>query len=125
MSGYVKLITWFGQPAAVACDGRCDKAWGINNRPKESLSTDEDDYAYLADGELGEAPADPGTYEGDKAKPLPDEPKLNKWCVRECERCKLYGHLERNANEPPETLPDFSQRVFNMPHLHLAQGPTQ
>ena len=64
-----KMITYFGEPARVACDELCSKAWGINNRPKVQLSDDEDDYEFLADSELPEAPADPGTYEGGQGKP--------------------------------------------------------
>lgn len=110
MPGYLKLIQWYYEPAAIACDGRCDKAWGISSRPKEQLSEDEDDYAWLADGELGIAPEDPGTSEGNDSKPLPNEPKLNKWCARECERCALNGYLQSGVVEQK----DFSKRVYNM-----------
>jgi hypothetical protein len=106
----LKRITYFGQPAAVGCDAKCNKAWGINSRPKVQLSDDEDDYEWLADGELGDAPADPGTSEGGDTKPAFPEPLLNKWCVRECERC---------AMTPPDgslvTLRDFSERIKNKP----------
>ncbi len=111
MAGYCKLITWFGSPAAVACDGQCLKAWGISQRPKRMLSDDEDDFEWLADDELPLAPQDPGTYEGECAKPLPHEPKLNKWCVRECERSVLYGRLE--AGQPAHEMRDFTQRIKN------------
>ncbi len=109
-----KRITYFGQSAAVACDARCDKAWGRNNRPCIELAPDDpDDTAYLADGELGIAPADPGTYEGGDAKPRTPAERLNKWCVRECERCRMT---------PPDgaltELPDFSTRQYNMPWKH-------
>lgn len=83
------LITYFGQTAKVNCDRKCSKAWGLMNRPRVQLSDDPDDYAFLADGELGEAPADPGTYEGGDAKPSSPEGFPNKWCVRECERCNM------------------------------------
>jgi len=112
MAGYVKLIQWFGAPAAVACDAKCDKAWGISNRPREQLSDEEDDYTFLADDELETAPINPGTYEGDDAKPLPCDDKLNKWCVRECERCALFGHIEQNKGKIVE-LPDYSKRRPN------------
>jgi hypothetical protein len=64
-----KRITFFGQPAKVGCDGRCGKAWGINGRAKVRLSDDEDDFYWPADDELGDAPADPGSYEGGYGKP--------------------------------------------------------
>jgi len=88
----LKLITYFGQPMAVSCDANCGKAWGGSSRPKHYFSEDEDDYCYLTDGELGEAPADPGSYEGGVGKPEPNHPeeRLNKWCVRECERCQHH-----------------------------------
>ena len=81
------IITYFGHPMKVACDRHCNKAWGINNRPRVQLSEGEDDYAYLADSELGDAPFNPGTYEGGDAKPDSPDEFPNKWCVRECERC--------------------------------------
>ena len=72
---------------------------------------DPDDTAYLADGELGDAPADPGTYEGECAKPTDyDDPtRQNKWCCRECERSRIY-----DAGAVVE-LSDFSRRVYNQP----------
>lgn len=81
-----KEIRAYGQCIVVGCDAQCSKAWGRNSRPKVQRSSDEDDYEFLADGELGVAPADPGTYEGGDGKPLAPEDRLNKWCFRECER---------------------------------------
>lgn len=107
------MITYFGKPARVLCDRKCGKAWGISNRPQIEFDPDDpDDIAYLADDELGEAPADPGTYEGSHAKPLTPDAFPNKWCVRECERCVMV--------EPGEAfkLPDFSRRRYNMPWKH-------
>lgn len=103
-----KQITYFGQSAVIACDALCSKAWGINNRPQAQLSDNEDDYEYLADGELGVAPIDPGTYEGGHAKPAGGDGPLNKWCCRECERCVMV--------KPNEVivLPDFSRRRKNI-----------
>ena len=105
-----KQILYFGQQRLLASDGRCDKAWGINSRPRVQLSaTNEDDYAFLADGELGESPADPGTAEGGHRKPRTPRERLNKWCCRECERSQMV--------EPGEDfdLPDFTRRVYNLP----------
>lgn len=106
------VITFFDQRAKVACDRRCEKAWGINNRPRVQLSANEDDFAYLADGELSEAPADPGTCEGGHAKPDSPAEFPNKWCVRECERCALSAPGEWML---PLALPDFSRRRYNLP----------
>ena len=106
------LVIYFGQPMTVACDRQCDKAWGINNRPRKYLSANEDDYEFLADGELGNAPVDPGTYEGDHAKPLRPSQFPNKWCVRECERCSMS---RPNEFDKPLKLYDYSQRVYNKP----------
>lgn len=86
---FVKGILYCGQQLALACDGKCHKAWGVNNRPKNQLSDDVDDYEYLSDLELEDAPLNPGTYEGDCAKPLSNDEKLNKWCARECERAEM------------------------------------
>ena len=75
-------ITYCWKSAICICDGKCNKAWGVSNRPRD----ENDDY--LPDSELGEAPKDPGTYEGRDGKP--DRPlEHNKWCVRECERSKI------------------------------------
>jgi hypothetical protein len=104
------MITYFDQPAKVNCDRNCGKAWGINGRPKIQLS-DDDDYAFLADDELGTAPIDPGTYEGGVAKPLAPAEFPTKWCVRECERCNMSKPGEWNQ---PLDVSDFSQRRFNM-----------
>jgi hypothetical protein len=106
----IKHILCFFQPAVLACDGNCGKAWGINNRPSRQLSDDPDDFAWLADWELGTAPVDPGTYEGGHGKPIDytDPLRQNKWCARECERSVI---------EPPGveiTLRDFSRPVPNM-----------
>ena len=104
------IIKFFRQDAKVCCDGKCNKAWGINNRPKNQLSDDEDDYEFLADSELGDAPADPGTYEGGHAKPTAISQFPNKWCVRECERCNMSSVGE--SDEPLEVF-DFSERRKN------------
>jgi hypothetical protein len=101
--------------ARVACDEQCQKAWGVDLRPRVQLSDDQNDFAFLADGELGEAPADPGTYEGGDAKPSSSQQFPNKWCVRQCERCAI---TPLGSPETPLVLPDFSQRVYNMPSRH-------
>lgn len=123
-----KTILFFGKSKALVCDGRCDKAWGINNRPRlyfqeslivaralapEELPRDPDDIVYLSDAALGAAPEDPGTYEGDDGKPsavpLTDPSRMNKWCARECERSALL--------EPGEALvsPDLAHPKPNIP----------
>ena len=100
-----KEIKLFRDQCILACDGKCHKAWGINNRPKRQLSEDEDDYEYLSDNELGEAPENPGTYEGGQGK----NPKsLNKWCARECERSKIFDMDEQIA------LKNFENPVKNI-----------
>ena len=115
---FEKLITFCGQQAKVACDGRCDKAWGLNTRPRVLLDdgSNPDDFAYLSDDEAGIAPMDPGTYEHDSGKPVgaigPEH--MNKWCVRECERCEMS---EPGKWDEPLALRDFSRRRYNMaPH---------
>jgi hypothetical protein len=104
-----KQIIYFGKQVIVACDQKCDKAWGINSRPKEYLSDDPDDYEYLSDDELLDAPEDPGTYEGGHAKPILKSEIPNKWCVRECERCVMAESRFKIV------LPDFSKRRKNIP----------
>lgn len=110
-----KEIIYFGQKAIIACDEKCNKAWGINNRPRIQLDeNNEDDYVWLADNELGEAPDDPGIYEGFEmcGKPQSKEERLNKWCCRECER-----HFINKPGEydKPIVLRNFSERIYNIP----------
>lgn len=105
-------IIFFNDLCLVSCDGKCDKAWGISNRPKIQLSDDEDDFEYRSDSELAPAPSHPGTWEGGEGKPndrLNPEFKHNKWCVRECERSTITSFSERII------LPDFSNRIRNIP----------
>ena len=123
-----KVILFGGRSAVLVCDGRCDKAWGINNRPQlyfqESLAIpralapgeqprDPNDTVYLGDAELGTAPEDPGTYEGGDGKPsampLTDPSHMNRWCARECERAAVL--------EPGEDLvaPNLAQPKPNIP----------
>jgi hypothetical protein len=113
-----RRVISFGSPAVVCCDAQCSKAWGINSRPKIVLSDDPDDIAYLADSELDEAPANPGTYEGGCAKPYTTAERLNKWCVRECERSSMS---KTGRNDEVVEAPDFSRRRYNMPWLHPEQ----
>jgi hypothetical protein len=107
-----KQVLFFGQQCILSCDAKCEKAWGNNNRPRVTISDDDDDYAYLADGELTAAPDGLalGIYEG--GDPKPDgkyHKRLNRWCCRECER-----HVLAAPGEDYE-LPDFSQRLYNKP----------
>lgn len=103
-----KQITYCGEQRIVACDEKCNKAWGINQRPKRSLSKDPDDYEYLSDDELPDAPIHPGTYEGGHAKPVNGVGIPNKWCVRECERCVMV------ESRLKVQLPDFSTCIKNI-----------
>jgi hypothetical protein len=104
-----KAIIFFEQKAILICDAQCDKAWGINNRPKNELSNDPDDYEYLTDQELEDAPCDPGTYEGGHAKPTERTDRLNKWCARECERSKIVNQVVEDFY-----LKDFTKRIKNL-----------
>jgi hypothetical protein len=114
MSGaIIRCIPYFNRLVAVGCDGKCNKAWGNNARPSVSLSEDPDDFAWLSDDELEEAPVDPGIYEGGDAKPIEDAEKMNKWCVRECERSSMAFQTNGVVH-----LTDFSQRVYNKPPHH-------
>lgn len=109
MPTITKQVIAFGELTLIGCDAQCSKAWGINNRPKVQLSKDEDDYAFLADGELGEAPENPGTYEGGHAKPTQPDERLNKWCFRECERC-----ASARVGQPLK-YPNLLTRLYNVP----------
>jgi len=116
----VKLITAYGKRMRLMCDGRCDKAWGINERPRKMLSDDQGDYVFIADQDLGDAPADPGTTEGFQGKPsatpLLDAAQMNKWCFRQCERSEAAEEGERVV------LPDMSNPSPNMPQRATPGG---
>ena len=100
-----KRILFMGQNATIACDARCDKAWGRQTR--KFLP----DGLPAADDDLGEAPADPGTREGlgsldECAKPTRPSTRLNRWCARECERCWISPPGHPNATP---ALPTFDK----------------
>lgn len=80
-------ITFCGQDAVLSCDGKCNKAWGMNCRKVKADFGDDKDPIYFGDDELDEAPVLPGTWEGQDTKPA--DHKHNKWCARECERSRL------------------------------------
>lgn len=103
-----KPILYFGKNVILVCDAQCNKAWGNNNRPFVRLSQRQDDIEWLSDEELSEAPANPGTYEGDEAKPTYSEERLNKWCARECERSRIVDPCEDFK------LHDWTKRVQNI-----------
>jgi hypothetical protein len=72
------------------------------------VSNRVDDTVMLADDELGDAPADPGTYEGGHGKPADANFRLrSKWCARECERARIF--------DPDEDIqpPDLRRRLYN------------
>lgn len=126
-----KSIIWFGRNATLACDGRCDKAWGISNRPQlfyqgtseaRPLAVGEepsnpDDYVFVPDSQLGTAPACPGTWEGGDGKPsaapLQDASLINKWCARECERSTI------SENHEPIAVPNLERPKPNMPNRNV------
>ena len=113
-----RAITYCGRDAVLACDGKCSKAWGINGgRPKISFDPkDPDDYAYLPDQDVGEAPDQSDIGEGGHGKPRHPEDRLNKWCARECERSSILSGDDMAS--PADHLPDFSNLHYNMPSRH-------
>ena len=68
------IILFFGQKARVGCDRKCIRAWGRN---------------YQGQRLKGNAPENPGTYEGGIGKPASPNEFPQKWCIRECERCVM------------------------------------
>lgn len=109
---FEKFVLFCGRMARFACDGNCGKAWGISARPRVFLSgNDEDDYEYLADGELGEAPARSETTEGgyDKPQLARGAADMNRWCARRSRRSRSQtsraGSQTSAADPRPETTP--------------------
>jgi hypothetical protein len=107
-------VLFAGQLAKVNCDERCEKAFGVSERPTHRLSKKEDDWEYLADHEVGEAPEDPGTSEGGHRKPINKQGIPNKWCIRECERCNMS---RLGKHEEPLPIIDFTKRIHNLKPL--------
>lgn len=111
-----KEITAFGKKITIACDGKCNKAWGLNNRLHKKVkgSKNDDDIYYFSDDEIpGDAPLNPGTYEGGHAKPTSKQDCLNKWCFRECERNFILSDLN-SQEEIDNELNKFKKRVYNI-----------
>lgn len=104
------MVTYFGNPAKVCCDGYCNKAWGREDRPRVQLSDESDHFEFLADGELGDAPQNPGTEEGGHLKPRSVREFPNRWCVRQCERCAMS---KPGMYAEPLEVPKFDKRVPN------------
>jgi len=108
-----KSILFLGQPRVLVCDGRCNKAWGIDGRPKHHFSKDVDDYVFLGDALLGTAPGPGATVtieEGGDPKPSDvwldekDAPRMNRWCARQCERSRLIAVTLPDMNSPGPNL---------------------
>jgi hypothetical protein len=111
-----KSILAYGKRLTLACDGRCDKAWGINGRERRMLTSDPDDYVFVADGDLGTAPACTGVWEGGDGKPsavpLTDGSAMNRWCLRECERSDSFEEGEAvSAPDMSNPRPNKGWRV--------------
>ncbi len=102
----LKVVNCFGQPCALACDARCEKAWGLSRRPQILVSEDPVEWAFRSDLELPTAPAHPGTTVGSEVKPRGPGERLNRWCAEECERSLMLRVGDELAQ-----LPDFSNRV--------------
>lgn len=100
---YTDNDTW------ISCDGKCDKAFGLAERPISENSLAEGDFEWLADDEVGDAPeVSCHTIDGENKPQLITE-LHNKWCIVHCERSILMT-LGQEA-----TLPNFDKRVPNIP----------
>lgn len=117
MKVFIKKILFFGNECLLICDGKCHKAFGLNNRPRINYDKDNpDDYAFLPDKGVDEAPDDPGTYEGGHSKP-PNPDYMNKWCARACERGRIVNIPQRNRIVSFD-LPTFNKLRYNIPSKH-------
>jgi hypothetical protein len=102
----LKVVNYHGQSCALACDARCEKAWGLSRRPEIQVSADPEEWAFRSDLELPIAPVHPGTTVGSEAKPRGPGERLNRWCAEECERSLML-----RVGDAVTQLPDFSNRV--------------
>lgn len=114
------IIIFAGKKAKVNCDEKCEKAFGINSRPRVQLSENLDDYAFLADDELARAPADSGFSIGGIRKPINKKDIPNKWCINECERCNMSA---MGKSDEPLEVRDFSIRRHNIPKNDWGDKP--
>lgn len=116
---YKKQVQAYGEQRIIGCDGKCNKAWGVICRPIVDLDgKGEDNHYLLGDDDLGEAPEDPGTYEGGDGKPFDAQSgeDMNRWCFRQCERCedcKVGEELQ---------LKDWSKKRYNKPWTDEAKA---
>lgn len=121
-AGFVR--TFEAERLVSFCDGKCDKAFGTMERPKVHLSpTEYDDYAFLADDEVGIAPRS-GVWDGGQGKPIdgenPEQNWLNKWCIRSCER-----YQEAKIGEPIDlSINILAERACNMRSTYPVGAPT-
>lgn len=139
MSVLITRGLYFGGDMIMVCDRQCDKAWGEirprvyvqdpeqkvygydeNNEDWEMYPDNEvldiDNWAYLADSELGIAPDSNGVWEGGDGKPEAPVTKHNKWCARNCERCEMIFLKDLPTGESAEGN-DLSKRFYNKaPH---------
>lgn len=102
-----KKIVFFGNTCYACCDGNCAKAWGICARP----TVKEGNTIFMvSDTMFDKAPDDPGTYEGCDGKPeIKGSQDMNKWCVRQCERCTIFDSEEEIEESK---LPSFKELVY-------------
>jgi len=100
-----------GFRCTVICDAKCHKAWGIRNRPHVQLSDNPKDIAWLADDELGDAPANISHHV--LHKPQSPHERLNLWCIDHCERRTLVLDVILNSGVDFE-LRDWTRRNYNL-----------
>lgn len=123
----------------IVCDGRCNKAWGIADRPTflfapgkreavnkeplpwteaaelaDKLDINPDDTVIAPDRALGEAPRIANTTEGAHGKPRSHDEAHNTWCVRACERSRQLPNFAAPVDFVPPRMdfptPNFSGR---------------
>jgi hypothetical protein len=114
---FVRVTRRMQHPSSKDCVwSSCDEDYcQTHNQMKPCMAEfDDDNFAYAPDQLCDTAPSDPGTYEGGHAKPIWDGDRLNKWCVRECERNQFAPHTNPLG---PIDCDDWSKFVFNMPDI--------
>ena len=95
MSLLARPMLFCGREIVLACDGRCDLAWGMERRRRRMLSAgDPDDFVYLGDGhpDVGSPPpprelgCEGGDFKPSAVQLTDGSDKMNRWCARQCER---------------------------------------
>lgn len=104
-----------------ACDGNCDLAWGIFDRPTKKLSDNPDDVFYIGDEELmfKIAPDSNIIVDGEEQIHSSFLIAHNKWCIKQCER---LVYAESDDRLGPGDVEDILRKRLMKKKFDLKNG---